>query len=281
MDQTHDGWIFTKTRKFAPGGRIQIGQILAKPFQPESALMPYGPYPLPDGLAVDVTEDTDVNLSTDTELTAMFKLWANINPISVDVAAGAHVDRSNSLSWHFARLSSRQISPPISYVQESLGHGEVPAHLKPPPRWWKRMGRDNNLRVFMVTGITVAEGATLVRKSHRSTRFHASGSSDVSGAGVLSAGGGGKFESTHTDLEKTGASSDFVFAYSVNEVFYRPVSHIPFRLGEPQSVGNGDEQPPDSGAEELLESVVVDDIDPEPYRAGDEVVDRYEGEYNS
>lgn len=280
MDQTHDGWIFTKTRKFAPGGRIQIGQILAKPFQPESALMPYGPLPLPDGLAVDETRDTEVDLSTDTELTAMFKLWANINPISVDAAAGAHVDRSNSLSWHFARLSSKQISPPISYVQKSLGHGEVSAHLKLPPRWWT-MGRDNNLRVFMLTGVTIAEGATMVRQNHRSAGFHASGSSDMSGAGVLSAGGEGKVESTYTGLEKVGGSSDFVFAYSVNEVFYRPFSHRPFRSGEPQSVGNGDEQPPASGAEELLESVTVDDINPEPYQGGDEEVDRYEEEYNS
>jgi hypothetical protein len=55
MDQMQGGWFFTRTRKIAPGGRIQIGQILTKLFQPQSALLPYGPLPLPEGLIPDKT----------------------------------------------------------------------------------------------------------------------------------------------------------------------------------------------------------------------------------
>ncbi|KAI0171207.1 hypothetical protein BJ166DRAFT_518147 [Pestalotiopsis sp. NC0098] len=282
MNATHDGWIFTRTRKFAPNGRIQIGQILPKPFQPESALMPFGPLTPPEKLAEDITKDENVDLSTETELTALFKLWANVNLVSVTASSGAHLDRSNSLIWHFDSLESRQISPPLSYVQDSIKHGEVPQYLNPPTQKksrWSFAKKSAERRIFMVTGVTVAQGARMARKNTRAAGAGISGSVDPSGTRVVAAGGKTNIESKHMDNEELGASSNFVFAYSVNEVFWRTLTHAPFRKGEVQNVDNS--SAPDETTKEKLQSTVVDEIAEEPYQGGDDDVDCFEKDYNS
>jgi hypothetical protein len=263
MSQTHDGWIFTKTRKFAPNGRLQIGQILAKPFQPEFSLMPTGPLPVPDDVLQDKTEDSNASLSSGHNLKAMFKLWVDLNALPVGADTGIHVEHSNTLSWHIDSLKSTQISPTLQYVQASMQYGEVPGHLK-TWRWDKR--------VFMVTGVTIAEGARMVKSDLRSAGAHASAKADLSGVGLSTAGGAGQLESKDTNTEKLGGASNFVFAYSLNEVFYRKITHKPFRKGEVQSLQEDGSKEPEDGADEV-DDVVVDDVAEEHYQGEDKDID--------
>lgn len=268
MTRTYDGWIFTKTRKFASNGRLQIGQVLSKPFQPESALMPRGPLPVPKDVVVDETEDKNVSISSGSDLKAMFRMWAELNPIPVTGEANVHIGHSDSASWHFDSLKSRQITPPLSYVQASMEYDEVPHHLK---KWrWDR-------RVFIVTGVTVAEGATTAKMNARAAGFKTSASGDPSGTGSAGLGMASEFETNDSNEETTGESSNFVFAYSVNEVYYRSLTHAPFRKGEVQSVGNDyGTETRDEAPVIMIETVVVDDVDEEPYQGGDEDVDKEE-----
>ncbi|KAL6835931.1 hypothetical protein J3E69DRAFT_319917 [Trichoderma sp. SZMC 28015] len=268
MSRTYDGWIFTKTRKFASNGRLQIGQVLGKPFQPESALMPRGPLPVPKDVIVDETEDKNVSISSESDLKVMFRMWAELNPVPVTGEANINVDRLDSAAWHFDSLKSQQITPPLTYVQDSMEHDEVPNYLK-TWRWDKR--------VFIVTGVTVAEGATTAIKNARAAGFKASASGGPSAAGPGALGMAGELETISSNEETTGESSNFVFAYSVNEVYYRRMTHAPFRKGEVQSVGDDDETEIQGGAPvTMIETVVVDDIDEEPYKGGDEEVDKEE-----
>lgn len=260
MSQTYDGWIFTKTRKFAPNGRLQIGQILAKPFQPEFSLMPTGPLPIPDDVLQDKTEDSNITLSSGQGLKAMFRLWADLNAAPVSADIGTTVEHSNSLSWQFDALKSTQISPTLQYVQKSMEHGEVPHYLK-TWRWDKR--------VFIVTGITIAEGARMEKEKSRFTEAHASASADFSGMDLLDTGAEARLESKDSKTEKLGGTSDFVFAYSLNEVFYRKVKHKPFTKGEVATGINGEE----SGDEEDIETAIVDDFAEDHYQGGDPDLD--------
>jgi hypothetical protein len=268
MSRTYDGWIFTKTRKFASNGRLQIGQVLGKPFQPESALMPRGPLPVPKDVIVDETEAKNVSISSRNDLRTMFRMWAELNPIQVTGEANIHVGHSDSASWHFDSLKSQQITPPLSYVQASMEHDEVPHHLK---KWrWDR-------RVFIVTGVTVAEGATAAKMKARAAGFKTSASVDPSGIGSTGLGMSSEIGSNGFNEETTGESSNFVFAYSVNEVYYRSMTHAPFRKGEVQSVGNDyGKKSQDRVPVIMIETVVVDDINEEPYQGGDEDVDNEE-----
>lgn len=263
MSRTYEGWIYTKTRKFEPNKRLQIGQILAKPFQPEFSLMPTGPLTVPGDVLQDKTEDSNVSRSSSHDLRAMFKFWADLNPLPVGADTDIDVERSNTLSWHFDSLKSTQISPTLQYVQASMEHGDVPAYLK-TFHWDKR--------VFMVTGVTIAEGARMEKIDMQSAEAYASAKADLSGLGFATAGVAGGLEFKDSSMEKLGKTTDFILAYSLNEVFYRKITHRPFRKGEVQSIQKeGDKESEDSARE--IDGIVVDDIAEEPYQSGDNDVD--------
>lgn len=225
--------------------------------------MPTGPLAVPDDVLQDKTEDSDVSQSSGHDLKAMFKLWADLNPFPVGADTDVKVENSRTLSWHFESLKSTQISPTRQYVQSSMEHGEVPSYLK-TFHWDKR--------VFMVTGVTIAEGAKLVKSDLQSAGAYTSAKADLSGAGLSTAGGAGGLDFKDSSTEKVRGTSNFVLAYSLNEIFYRKITHRPFRKGEVQSVQkDGHKESEDSARE--IDGIVVDDIAEEPYQGGGNDVD--------
>lgn len=225
--------------------------------------MPTGPLPVPDDVLQDKTEDSNASLSSGHRLKAMFKFWADLNPFPAGADTGINFENSNTLSWHFDSLKSTQISPTRQYVQDLMEHGEVPGYLR-TFRWDKR--------VFIVTGVTIAEGARMVKSDLQSAGAYASVTGDLSGAGLSTAGGAVEFESNKSRMEELGGTSNFVLAYSLNEIFYRKITHRPFRKGEVQSVKEDGTKESEDGAGEI-DGVMVDDIAEKPYQGGDGDVD--------
>jgi hypothetical protein len=268
MPLTHDGWIFTTTRKFAPTGRLQIGQILAKPFQPEFSLLPIGPLPIPSDILRDETEDSNTSLSSAYDLKALFKLWADLNVLPAKGGASINIERSDRLSWNFDSLKSTQITPTRQYVQDSLQHGEVARYIEAWSWPWDR-------RLFIVTGVTIAEGARMEKSRSRAAAIEAAGNVGISSSGSARVGGEGHLESTDTNTERLGGASDFVFAYSLNEIFYRKVTHRPFRKGEVQSLPS--ERNTDGDTEQVEEDIlVVDEVGDEFFQEGELAGDIFE-----
>jgi hypothetical protein len=95
----------------------------------------------------------------------------------------------------------------IEYVEESMQYGEVPTleNLK-DWRW--------NKRIFILTGVTLAKGAKMVKSDTMPE----------------TGGGEANVESKGSTTEKVEAT-DFIFAYSVNEVFYHEKIQKPYRQG--------------------------------------------------
>lgn len=272
MSTTHEGWIFTKTRKFAVNGRLQIGQILAKPFEPEFCLLPEGPRPLPEKLVQDITEELNVSLDSEHDLKAMFNLWAETTAIPVKGSVGAKTEHSNKLSWQFDSLQSIQMSLPFDYVEESMQYGEVPRHLK---EWHLKDWRWNK-RIFILTGVTLAKGARMVKSDTKSSGVHGNLAGDGTTASApVSSGAEAQVESKHSTIEQVGETSNFVFAYSVNEVFYREKRQRPFRQGpgEVSSVGDRPSinRPSDASANAEIEAFILDEVAEETYTGDDEV----------
>ncbi|KAL7804087.1 hypothetical protein V8C43DRAFT_300218 [Trichoderma afarasin] len=121
--------------------------------------------------------------------------------------------------------------------------------------------------------VTVAKGATIAGKNinARATGFKTSASGDPLGAGASGLGLTSKFETDRSNDESTGESSDFVLAYSVNEIYYRRMTHTPLRKGEVQSIEDDDGTEFQGGAPmTMIETVVVDDMNEENYWGGDE-----------
>lgn len=86
-----------------------------------------------------------------------------------------------------------------------------------------------------------------------------------SGTGASGLGLASEFETDSFNEERIGELSDFVFAYSVNEVYYRRMTHDLLRKGESQSVGDVDGTEFRDGAPVvMIETVAVDeDVDKE------------------
>jgi len=259
MLRTREGWIFTRTRHFKEGGRLQIGQVLADPFQPDTVLMPNGPLELPEDVIHDDTEETNVSWDSERGLKAMFNLWAEVTLLPVGATSGVKVDKTDNISWQFESLKTDQISPPLEYVKKAMRHGEVPHYL----RKWRY-----DKRVFMVTGVTIAKNAQMVKINSNTTAVNATAKTDLESTGApMTLGAGGEREVHNREVEKVGQATNFVFAYSVNEVFYNKLRQNPFHKGEVASTGKDytPEELAEIAAAAAIEDFQVDDIDGDTY----------------
>ncbi|KAF3763413.1 hypothetical protein M406DRAFT_262729 [Cryphonectria parasitica EP155] len=214
-------WILTKSCDYQPGGSLQLGQILAKPKYPSHALQPAGPLPLPQGLIVEHTSCEDLDVRVNDELAAHFDAWASFYLVSTNTEAVS--TRSKSFSWHFDKLDSITMTPSLDYVRAAMGHGDVPASLK---KW------SFSMRVYMVTGVRIVSGARISRSNEAEARL--SGSAQVSlNTGIDPVGAGAGLGSKSSHAESVGRTSDFVFAYRLNEIRYRgKITHEPYNGGE-------------------------------------------------
>ncbi|KAL7918432.1 hypothetical protein ACQKWADRAFT_330826 [Trichoderma austrokoningii] len=125
------------------------------------------------------------------------------------VKSDASMQQSHDYIWHFDTLESHTTSPTLAYVTEAMRHGDVPATLK---------GWLFKTRVYIVTGPFGAEAQT----------------SDLDQA--VTVGMKAKVGEKRLDSEDFDKSSDFVFAYRLNEIRYRgTIKHNPYNGSETSS----------------------------------------------
>ncbi|KAH7000680.1 hypothetical protein EDB80DRAFT_895847 [Ilyonectria destructans] len=223
MTREYKRWIFTKACDFAPAGTLQLGQVLAKPKDPAYVLQPTGPLDLHEGMKVEHVTRVNLNMQTNDEMTGQFSAWAKLGYLPAYFKASAATQRSHDYVWHFETLESYTTSPTLAYVTAAMRHGDVPATLK---------GFLFKTRVYMVTGVRVAKGARMRRRDQASTSLEAAGQTSGPDQSVT-AGTQVKMEEKKLDAEDFDKSSDFIFAYRLNEVRYRgTVTHKPYAGGE-------------------------------------------------
>lgn len=223
MAREYKRWIFTKACDFAPDGTLQLGQVLAKPKDPAYVLQPTGPLDLHEGMKVEHVTRENLNMQTNDEITGQFSAWAKLGYLPAYFKTSAATQRSHDYVWHFETLESYTTSPTLAYVTAAMRHGDVPATLK---------SFLFKTRVYMVTGVRVAKGARMRRRDQASTSLEAAGQTSGPDQSVT-AGTQVKMEEKKLDAEDFDKSSDFVFAYRLNEVRYRgTVAHKPYAGGE-------------------------------------------------
>ena len=254
MPRTYNRWILTKSCDFPPNGPLQLGQILAEPFEPGYVLQPAGPLEIPSKLIHDPTFQEGVNIDSTSELAANFGLWARVIGVPAGGGFQVEVDRSTEMAWHFKKLESRTASPSLAYVRAAMKYGDVPETLK--TYLFKR-------RVYMVTGVRAAHGAHMEKRDQDETLVQARIDGDLSSQEIpVAAGARAGAAMIDAETHKFDSASDFVFAYRLNEVHYRgKITHKPFKKGE-ISAAEG----PDSGRRELsYEDFDVDQLETEDF----------------
>ncbi|KAL7898910.1 hypothetical protein HDV64DRAFT_291651 [Trichoderma sp. TUCIM 5745] len=207
-------------------GTLQLGQILAKPKDPAYVLQPTGPLGLHNDMKVESITQENLNMQTGAELAGQFSEWMKLGYVPTYFKADVSIQQSLDYVWHFDALESYTTSPTLAYVTEAMQHGDVPAALK---------GWLFKTRVYMVTGVRVAKGARMRRKNQLSTDFGTEAQTSEPNQAVT-AGMKMKVGEKRLDSEDFDKSSDFVFAYRLNEIRYRgTVKHKPYGGGETSS----------------------------------------------
>jgi len=186
----------------------------------------------------------NLNMQTNDEISGQFNAWAKLGYVPAYFKANASMTRSHDYIWHFKTLESYMTSPTLAYVSAAMRHGDVPATLK--SFFFKT-------RVYMVTGVRVAKGALMRRKDQASKSLETAMQTDAPDQSVT-AGTKVQAEEKRPDAEDFDKSSDFVFAYRLNEVRYRGVvTHKPYTGGETSSA--------DAPRADTESEVVLDDFE--------------------
>lgn len=226
MTRRYERWIFTKSCDFTPQGSLQLGRILASPFEPGHALQPSGPLPLHRDILVETTSRQNIDIQSNDEILAQFGAWASIGRLPAGFKIDASTQTSHESVWHFDRLESKIMAPSIAYVKAAMRHGDVPSNLK---KWSFKK------RVYMITGVRAVSGGRMKRSNEASHNIDAS-VQVTPHASSLAAEAKAAIATIASDSENFDNASTFVFAYRLNEIRYRgKVTHKPFTPGETSS----------------------------------------------
>ncbi|CEL04892.1 hypothetical protein ASPCAL06016 [Aspergillus calidoustus] len=279
MPPTHPkSWILTTSQDYQPGGSLSLGQVLLDPGNPAGALISAGAIAIPPATTRDRTEKRIVEIENSNSLRASFMTWLKLNAPGI-AKLGFHVDGSEKAStkakWKIDTLAADLFVPSLSYVQKVMGVQEV----KDNTAWYMA-----KRRIFIVTGIRIAKGASM--------NVDEAASHDVTGGGEFSGkdpntsvggGGGGKFQkdSAISQITNADSMSDFVFAYRLHEIYYRlwlsPPK--PYTRGETSAVGTNERATTSGGSAEA--SVKPKGYEVERIRGEPFSIDSFEpGDYN-
>lgn len=207
---TRKTYFATPNFSYAPDGLIKLGQLISDPKTPGMPICePHQPIPeVHPSYFDDWEKERTRAVSGSAGCFAQF-LAAALG-LGGDLA-GNFAKESGTL-LKFRRLETFLIDPG-KYVIDSMEASAVQAHLRQNPKISS---------LFMITGVRIARGAECTTKSAHHFGGDAILSADLTALGVpLSVGPKGSLNTQAVDREAFGASSDFVFAYSLRRISIR------------------------------------------------------------
>ncbi|KAF2099286.1 hypothetical protein NA57DRAFT_74788 [Rhizodiscina lignyota] len=230
--EKRERWILTKTWSITPGSELQLGTIIANPYDPLRTLQPRGPIPVPNALLNPTVKIEQVAQNSTHELADAFRRWANNNPSITVGSLSKKGEGSPELSWTFHELQSHIMRPELDYVERAIEVRDVRAYSD--GRGLIRILSEaifaSHRSVYMVTGIAVAIGAQMKPIKIDSTGPQESTQADGSTQVVPITGGSSGFGyGGNTNMDPFKESCDFVFAYQLSEIRRYPrMEHIPY-----------------------------------------------------
>ncbi|KAH8176897.1 hypothetical protein LIA77_01979 [Sarocladium implicatum] len=214
-------WILTTSQDYQPGRALSLGRILLDPVDPASALIPPDrtvKLPTIPKAARDSTQKRLVNIEHSDALNTSFKAWLDLNAGSTAGLAAQGTTNTATLAktrWKIDTLAADMFIPSLAYAKAVLKSDEVAEYTK----WWQQ-----RRRVFIVTGVRIAKGASVAMQD--SDSHGASGALQGHGKDPNTSMGGESGaayskEKQSTHAMSAGSMSDFVFAYRLHEIRYR------------------------------------------------------------
>ncbi|KAI4121883.1 MAG: hypothetical protein LQ338_006112 [Usnochroma carphineum] len=217
-------YFLAPTRDCPPQGPIKLGNIITSPSKPEE---PINPQPNTPTQPVYETYQTNWTAEVSRRKQGKVGLWTMFLQI-LGIGADADVDteKERSDAYKFDRVETHFFMPDKEYVQECMATPEVRDFIT------RKRFRTN---VYMITGIKIAIGASVVSHNMRRRGIHMQVGVDATSLGIP-VSLGPVFESSSSSANDVGfeGASDFVFAFRLREIHYakkKGVSHRAYNKG--------------------------------------------------
>jgi hypothetical protein len=247
-------WFLPRTRDRPVASAINLGSIIESPWTPEEALNDELPPAIPPKL-LRRQEETSWSWTREFERSRGGGIFANfLQLLGAGGEIGGAVDRTHTDVYAADRMLTEEFFPDKQYLAQSLQDDGVRDMFVGPGR---------KSKVYMITGLKIAYGATKAMEMMKRRGVHAQIGVDVSTVGVISLGP--KVNVSSNTAEKLGAGkSDFLFGFKLRRLRYKKgvMTDEAFDRGAQYGLGQEDE---DDQEAEILD---VDDFDIEDVENG-------------
>lgn len=212
-------WVLTTSPSYSPGGALSLGQVLTNPYDASSGLVSSNVLSVPEGTLRDETSWKDVNEQFTNAIGAKFHaLFNDASGLVAGAHANANHHRHDRSNYRISKIRSIMFQPSVSYAKQLLEIDNVPT--KKP--WF------GQTRLYMVTGLRIAEGVSLDATASRASHVGAGAAGDFSLVGAPIRTGLSGHRGTMTENHKSVADiSSFVFAYRLHEIIWTGILKKP------------------------------------------------------
>jgi hypothetical protein len=226
-------WFLPRTRDRPVASAMSLGSIIESPWTPEEALNDESPPAIPPKL-LRSREETSWNWTREFERSRGGGLFASfLQFLGVGGEMIGTVERTHTDVYAADRMLTQEFSPDKRYLEQCLQDEGVRDMF---------VGPGKKSKVYMITGLKTAYGATKAMEMMKKRGMHAQISVDVSTVGALSLGP--KVDISSSATEKLGAAkSDFVFGFKLRRLRYKKgaVTDEAFDRGAQYGLSQGDD----------------------------------------
>jgi len=180
-------YFLAPTRYYAPEKRIKLGNIISSPTAPDEPLNDL-PFTI-DVANIEEHSETNWSVSRGKNNEVKLGLWASflqfILGIGGDVGGGQKTDSSQTLRCE--KVTTREFNPSRAFVQDCIQDTGVKEYLVENQHQYV-FGGHSSKKIYMVTGVKIASGASLVAEAARQRNIHLHLGVDGTSAGVPASG---------------------------------------------------------------------------------------------
>ncbi|KAF2023076.1 hypothetical protein EK21DRAFT_95200 [Setomelanomma holmii] len=232
-------YFLAPTRTSSPEGSIRLGSIIASPELVDDPISTTSPAS-PDAASVTTYTERNWSKSVTTELNSgRIGIWASFLQVIVGVGGDVGVSWANEASQTYSAkvMKWTEFRPSLAYIKNAVEDEEVDEFIR---------GNKFREKVYMVTGVMVASGASGVIRSMRERGIYAH-------VGVDGTALSGEFSD----------ADDFVFAFRMRQIKVRKTGDITHKAkvdGALFGAEDGDEELRRQKAEEDAIGVTVEGL---------------------
>ncbi|GAB7350552.1 hypothetical protein MBLNU459_g1133t1 [Dothideomycetes sp. NU459] len=206
-------YFLAPTRATPPDGPIVLGNVIASPLRPEHAINGDPPPPFLNKNEPYSTQVTDWKNERERAQCGSGGIWAKfLQFLGAGGNGSLSIKSSKCDVYEFDKLTTTYFVPSTRYVTRSLEDPEVQDYMHYNPSG----------RLYMITGIKVASGATVALEKAREWGLSLQVGVDMTILGVpITAGPEVRIARSSREKESFSMASDFVFAYQLIQIKYK------------------------------------------------------------